>query len=227
MAKTLFFIEALALAAIALLFPLVAAEAATAFVLPLAASLLLPLACVVAIWPLRAVLRALRLAFSPPRAGLATAGSAAILEALGSFSRAAAVLGLILALASICARLPLRTPPRTLSLLGAYLAVYALVNAVLWQTLAAVAQRLSAGEPPAAHGQPAFGALFDLTPREAETARLIAAGRSYKEAAGDLGISVRTVKTHMSRVYEKTGAPSNVALSLLVRENGAAPTKVR
>lgn len=36
-----------------------------------------------------------------------------------------------------------------------------------------------------------------LTPREVEVARLVAAGRSYKGIARELGISVRTVEAHV------------------------------
>jgi DNA-binding CsgD family transcriptional regulator len=53
---------------------------------------------------------------------------------------------------------------------------------------------------------------------------------SYKETSAEMGISIKTLKTHMGRVYEKTGAVSNVALSLLFRETmkpGPDHTKVR
>jgi DNA-binding CsgD family transcriptional regulator len=52
-------------------------------------------------------------------------------------------------------------------------------------------------------------------------------GLSYKEAAYELGISIRTVKAHMGRVYEKTGSASNVGLVLLLRSEGASATKVQ
>ena len=76
----------------------------------------------------------------------------------------------------------------------------------------------------------AIAARHGLSPRETQAAVLIAGGRSYKETAAELGISIKTVKTHMGRVYEKTGAASNVALSLLFRgtkQAGADHTKVR
>jgi DNA-binding NarL/FixJ family response regulator len=46
----------------------------------------------------------------------------------------------------------------------------------------------------------------DLTPREAETLRLIAAGLSNAEIAAALVVSDATVKTHINRVFRKTGA---------------------
>jgi len=45
--------------------------------------------------------------------------------------------------------------------------------------------------------------LEQLTPREREVLRLIARGYAYKEVARDLGISVKTVETHVSSVLRK------------------------
>lgn len=42
-----------------------------------------------------------------------------------------------------------------------------------------------------------------LSPRECDILDRLAAGRSNKEMARDLGISPNTVKTHIARVYEK------------------------
>lgn len=45
-----------------------------------------------------------------------------------------------------------------------------------------------------------------LTPREAEVLKLIAAGRSNAEIAETLVVSRATVKTHVNRIFYKTGA---------------------
>ena len=45
--------------------------------------------------------------------------------------------------------------------------------------------------------------LDQLTPREREVLRLIARGYTYKEIAGELFISVKTVETHVSSVLRK------------------------
>ena len=46
----------------------------------------------------------------------------------------------------------------------------------------------------------------ELTPREAEVLRLIAAGQSNREIARSLFVSEATVKTHINRIFAKTGS---------------------
>jgi len=52
----------------------------------------------------------------------------------------------------------------------------------------------------------------ELSPRECEVALLLARGASYKEIAFELGISIATVKTHVARVYQKTGTGTKMEL---------------
>jgi DNA-binding NarL/FixJ family response regulator len=47
-----------------------------------------------------------------------------------------------------------------------------------------------------------------LTPRELEVFRLLALGRSNKELAGDLGISVRTAESHHANILAKLNVES-------------------
>ena len=42
-----------------------------------------------------------------------------------------------------------------------------------------------------------------LTPREREVLQLIAEGKTTKEAAGVLGVSVKTAESHRTRIMEK------------------------
>ncbi len=49
---------------------------------------------------------------------------------------------------------------------------------------------------------------IQLTPRELSTLRLMADGKANKEIAADLGISERTVKTHLGHLFEKLGVTS-------------------
>lgn len=59
--------------------------------------------------------------------------------------------------------------------------------------------------------------LAALTAREAEVARLVAAGARNAEIASRLGLSVATVKTHLTRVYAKVGVRSRTQLTILLR----------
>jgi FixJ family two-component response regulator len=58
--------------------------------------------------------------------------------------------------------------------------------------------------------------LDNLTQREREVLGLIVAGKLNKQIADDLGISIKTVEVHRSRVMEKTGADSVAELVQLV-----------
>jgi DNA-binding NarL/FixJ family response regulator len=53
---------------------------------------------------------------------------------------------------------------------------------------------------------PVSGDEGDLTPRESEVLRLIAAGKSNREIARQLFVSEATVKTHVNRIFMKTGS---------------------
>lgn len=73
-----------------------------------------------------------------------------------------------------------------------------------------------------AHRKPAETAaddsLAELTPREREIVRLIVDGASNKEVASSLNISERTVKGHLSNVFQKLGVTDRLKLMLYVRE---------
>lgn len=58
--------------------------------------------------------------------------------------------------------------------------------------------------------------LGSLTKRERETANLVAQGQSNLEVAANLNITERTVKAHLSSIYEKTKTGSRLNLALLI-----------
>ena len=60
--------------------------------------------------------------------------------------------------------------------------------------------------------------LDQLTPREREVLRLIARGYAYKEVARELGISAKTVETHVSAVLRKLQLSNRHQLTSWVNE---------
>lgn len=61
-------------------------------------------------------------------------------------------------------------------------------------------------------------ALYGLTSMEARVLMQIAGGKKRSEAAAILGIADSTAKTHLDRIFNKTGASDQAALSHLVRD---------
>ncbi|HPC46812.1 MAG TPA: response regulator transcription factor [Deltaproteobacteria bacterium] len=59
-----------------------------------------------------------------------------------------------------------------------------------------------------------------LSDREYQVMRMMASGKSVKEIAGDLLLSIKTVSTYRARVFEKLGISSNAALVLYALKHG-------
>lgn len=62
--------------------------------------------------------------------------------------------------------------------------------------------------------------IESLTPREREVVTLIARGFKYREAAEELGISQKTLETHMKHVFDKLGVASRSEVTHLAFETG-------
>ena len=87
----------------------------------------------------------------------------------------------------------------------------------------------AAGAPAEPETAPAF---VGLTPAEQAVARLVATGRSNRQAAGELYVSVKTVEFHLGHIFDKlgirsrkdlitrTGAPSPVRTTTRVKPRG-------
>ena len=69
--------------------------------------------------------------------------------------------------------------------------------------------------------------LAKLTPREFEVFRLVIAGRLNKEIGAELGVTLRTIKTHRARVMQKIGVVSVAELVRLAQKAGVAPAPLR
>ena len=82
---------------------------------------------------------------------------------------------------------------------------------------AALAERLAS-----ALGKPrADAALHEaLSTRELQVLRLIAAGKTVKAIAAELALSGKTIATYRARIAEKTGLPTNVALTRYAFQHG-------
>jgi DNA-binding NarL/FixJ family response regulator len=77
---------------------------------------------------------------------------------------------------------------------------------------------------PTPAGEPAPRSEFpdELTPREIEVLELIAAGLSNKEIADKLVLSNATVKTHINRIFYKTGARDRAQAVRYAYQHGLA-----
>lgn len=62
-----------------------------------------------------------------------------------------------------------------------------------------------------------------LTERELEVLRLLAEGRSNKEIAEALGVTVRTVNFHVSNILKKSGVTSRVEATVWAKDQGIVP----
>jgi DNA-binding CsgD family transcriptional regulator len=66
----------------------------------------------------------------------------------------------------------------------------------------------------------AWQVLADLSARELEVAQLVAAGMKSAEIGDELGITTRTVNTHLERVFERLEIRSRTVLARMVIEAG-------
>lgn len=64
------------------------------------------------------------------------------------------------------------------------------------------------------------GTLVELSPREREVAMAVASGATNKEVARAMGITERTVKAHLSAIFERLGVRDRMQLSILVNGGG-------
>lgn len=63
-----------------------------------------------------------------------------------------------------------------------------------------------------------FIQMYSISPREEGVIELLILGDSYQNIADKLCISLSTVKTHISNIYQKTGASNKVELISLLHQ---------
>jgi len=64
------------------------------------------------------------------------------------------------------------------------------------------------------------GAAAALTPKERQVLRMLASGRANKEIAHDLGLSPRTVQTHVASIFSKMGVASRTEAVVKALKSG-------
>ncbi|MEH0449612.1 AAA family ATPase [Streptomyces sp. B21-102] len=72
-------------------------------------------------------------------------------------------------------------------------------------------------------GRPANSPLAAASARETEIAHLVSAGYTNQRIAAHLGISTKTVETHMSRIFKKLGVNSRAEVAHAVGRSGTGP----
>jgi len=103
---------------------------------------------------------------------------------------------------------------------------YLFLIAVAFLVLGVVigARVIGRAPPPAPFdGNPNARDTLGISPRELEVLHELAAGRSNKEIADRLNISPNTVKTHVSRLFEKLDAERRTDAINKARELGLVP----
>ena len=90
--------------------------------------------------------------------------------------------------------------------------------AMSWATAAEYTLLLT--EDPGPRQTPATPGLGGLSARERELVTLVAQGRTDAQIAAELYISVRTVRSHLDRIRDKTGARRRADLTRLALTSG-------
>lgn len=99
-------------------------------------------------------------------------------------------------------------------------------NGGIW-TGAELKQRLLEALAPFVPNPDAAHALDRLSPRQREVAEAVARGASNKEVARTLNITERTVKAHLSTIFELTGARDRMQLALLLNKPRAVDSPLK
>jgi len=89
-----------------------------------------------------------------------------------------------------------------------------------WRRFTAELETFLAGQSPPQTGADHGSAFPELTPRETRVLELIAEGSSNDEIAGALHLAPKTVRNHVSRIYDKLGVSGRSRAIVLARHAG-------
>ena len=68
-------------------------------------------------------------------------------------------------------------------------------------------------------------APLPISPRQREILNVLELGRTDKEIAAELGVSYRTIRTHLELLYRRFGVSTRTALVTTVRAAGSEVTR--
>lgn len=86
----------------------------------------------------------------------------------------------------------------------------------------ALSEFLGPCEPTPQHAPTDSAALQSLTSRETHILRLVAQGRSNADIAGQLFISEKTVRNHLTNIFDKLGVDSRAKAIVFARDHGVS-----
>jgi two-component system, NarL family, response regulator LiaR len=95
------------------------------------------------------------------------------------------------------------------------------------EALVEALERIHAGEISGFDDLESSAASTTLTQREQEVLALMALGKSNREIAHELYLSVDTVKTHVRTLFQKLGVSNRTQAALTAAEHGVAPPRMR
>ena len=129
--------------------------------------------------------------------------------------------GILGGLVTVIGALTTLDAARPLPVQAVTLVFFALVWGLLGLLIGRILERVVIGltrlpRTGAASLVPSIAGRFGLTARESEAAGAILDGLTYRDAGTKLGIAPTTVKSHVLRVYEKTGAGNKIELLRMV-----------
>jgi len=102
------------------------------------------------------------------------------------------------------------------------------LSAILSEVLATMRRETAGEETPSVHHQSNHPSQLrsgeNLSSREREILHALAAGRSLKAIAMDLGLSIKTVSTYKKRLFDKMGFKNSAELIIFGLKNSFPPT---